>query len=77
LIEKPAAYITPKAPIMETGMTMTGTRVVRQLPRKRKMTEMTIRRANMRVCWTSEIERRIYSVLSKAKSAWTASGRSF
>ena len=41
LMEKPATYITKKAPIRDTGITMQGTRVTRQSRRKRKMMMIT------------------------------------
>ena len=46
LIENPAAYITKNVPISDTGITMQGISVTRQLRRKRKMMMMTRMKAS-------------------------------
>ena len=46
LIEKPATYIRKKVPMSDTGMTMHGMSVTRQLRRKRKMMMMTSTKAS-------------------------------
>ena len=65
LMEKPATYITKKAPMSDTGMTMHGTSVTRQSRRKRKMMMMTRMKASYTVCSTSLMEARMNFVLSK------------
>ena len=46
LIENPAAYMMKNVPISDTGMTMQGMSVTRQLRRKRKMMMMTSMKAS-------------------------------
>ena len=65
LMEKPATYITKKAPMSDTGMTMHGTSVTRQSRRKRKMMMMTSTKASYTVLSTSLMEARMNLVLSK------------
>ncbi len=65
LMEKPARYMTKKAPISETGITIHGTSVTRQSRKKRKMMMITSTKASYTVCFTSSIEARINLVLSK------------
>ena len=76
LIEKPATYITKKAPMSETGIASTGMSVERQSRRKRKMMSTTRIMAMKIVSWTSRIELRMYSVVSKPMLSSTSAGRS-
>ena len=46
LIENPATYIRKNVPMSETGITMHGMSVTRQLRRKRKMMMMTRMKAS-------------------------------
>ena len=46
LIENPATYIRKNVPMSETGITMHGMSVTRQLRRKRKMMMMTRTKAS-------------------------------
>ena len=46
LIENPATYMMKKVPISDTGMTMQGISVTRQLRRKRKMMMITSTKAS-------------------------------
>ena len=46
LIENPAMYMMKKVPISDTGMTMQGISVTRQLRRKRKMMMITSTKAS-------------------------------
>ena len=46
LIENPAAYMMKNVPISETGITMQGMSVTRQLRRKRKMMMITSTKAS-------------------------------
>ena len=46
LIENPATYIRKNVPMSETGITMHGMSVTRQLRRKRKMRMMTRMKAS-------------------------------
>ena len=76
LMENPASAITPKAPMSETGMTMTGMSVVRQSRRKPKMTRTTSASAMKTVLRTSSMEARMGSVLSKPMPSSMPGGRS-
>ncbi len=64
-------------PISDTGITMTGMSVVRQLRRKKKIITRTSEKAMKIVFLTSLIDDLIYSVLSNPISTMTSSGRSF
>ena len=46
LIEKPARYMMKKVPISDTGITIQGISVTRQLRRKRKMMMITRMKAS-------------------------------
>jgi len=58
-------YITKKAPINETGITMQGISVTRQSRKNRKMMMITSTNASYTVLFTSSMEARINLVLSK------------
>ena len=62
LIEKPAAAITARVPIRQTGMAMIGMIAVRQLCRKIITTRTTRTSASSRVFSASTMEARTYSV---------------
>ena len=59
LIENPAKYITKKAPIKDTGITIHGTSVTRQSRRNKKMIMITSTNASYTVLFTSLIEARM------------------
>ena len=65
LMENPARYMTKKAPMSETGITMQGTSVTRQSRRNKKIMMITSMNASYTVCLTSLIEARMNLVLSK------------
>ena len=77
LIEKPATYITKKAPVSDTGIATTGINVVRQSRRKEKITRITSPKARKIVCCTSRIDRLMYFVVSKPIATSMSAGRSF
>ena len=52
LAEKPSASITANVPISDTGTAISGIRVARKLPRKRKTTTTTRTNASNSVCRT-------------------------
>ena len=56
LIEYPNASITKKVPISDSGMAMTGMMTARRLPRKRKMTTVTMTSDSTSVFTTSTME---------------------
>ena len=64
LMEKPATYITKKAPMSDTGITIQGTSVTRQSRKKRKMMMITNTKASYTVLSTSLMEARMNLVLS-------------
>ncbi len=55
LAEKPSASMTAKVPISETGTAISGIRVARRLPRKRKTTITTSTKASTSVWITSSM----------------------
>ncbi len=64
LMENPATYITKNAPIIDMGITTTGTSVTLQSRRKTNMMNTTSRKATKMVSCTSFIDARMNCVLS-------------
>ena len=76
LIVKPASAMIPNAPMRETGITTSGTMVVRQSRKKPKMTSTTSASAIRIVSCTSRTDARIWSVWSKPMPSSMPGGRS-
>ena len=64
LIVKPNRYISPNAPISDTGMVMIGMIVARRLRRKKKITSTTSTIASTMVVNTDAIERSMNTEVS-------------
>ena len=65
------------APTREIGIANTGIKVVRQFRKNKKIINTTNIKASTIVLFTSSIEFRIKTVLSKAIPASTSAGKSF
>ncbi len=64
LIEYPNTSITKKVPISDSGMAITGMMTARRLPRKRKMTTVTMTSDSTNVFTTSVMDVLMNSVES-------------
>jgi hypothetical protein len=64
LIEYPNTSITKKVPTSDSGMAITGMMTARRLPRKRKMTTVTMTSDSANVFTTSEMDVLMNSVES-------------
>jgi hypothetical protein len=74
---KPKTCIKNTAPMSDTGMATSGTSTVRNEPRKRKMTTITMRTVSTSVCTTSSMALLMYLVESNATLAVMPVGSSF